>query len=104
MPIKGLFIGIWLFSFFTIGYLWFRLFRYAIGGMVDVRAVQIMTIQNWLWWTGLIVCFAVGVLITRVWTPKLGVWILLSVTELIPVGLLTPLILLISRTKQMAGR
>ena len=98
--LKGLFLGVWLASFFTIGFLWFRLFRYALGGMVDVRAVRIMTIQNWLWWAGLIVCFVAAFMIVRSWPGRPVFWVLLGITELIPVGLLALFLVMVARLKE----
>ena len=44
--VKGMFLGIWLFSFGTIAYLYFALFRRASGGIVAADLVTYLTTHN----------------------------------------------------------
>src|SRR5258708_38176543 len=83
--VKGMFLGIWLFSFSTIAYLYFALFRRASGGMVGTDLIAYLTTHNPLWWTALATCLAIGLLIARSWSGKPILWIALAVPELFPV-------------------
>src|SRR5258707_217999 len=98
--VKGSFLGIWLFSFGTIAYLYFALFRRAGEGIVAADLVTYLTTHNPLWWTALATCFAIGLLITRSWSGKTILWIALAVTELFPVGLVTVFFMLVAKNKE----
>jgi hypothetical protein len=102
---KGSFLGIWLFSFGTIAYLYLRIFRgLGSGGAVGVDLIAYFTTHNPFWWIALVLCFTFGLLITRSWSGKLALWIALMVTELFPVGLLTLFLVMVGRMKAMVGK
>src|SRR5258708_2269341 len=99
--IKGSF-GIWLFSFGTIAFLYFALFRR--GGMADVDLIAYLTTHNVLWWTALATCLAIGLLITRSWSGKTVLWIALAVTELFPVAFFVVFFMLVAKNKEAVER
>jgi hypothetical protein len=59
----------------------------AVG--LDERSIGLLTTLNPLWWTALVVCLVLGLVIARSWRGPLVLWIALLVTGLIPAGLLT---------------
>jgi hypothetical protein len=103
--VKGTFLGIWLFSFGTIAYLWFSIYRrLPPSTAVGVSVFAAYTTHNVLWWIALALCLAIGLLITRSWPGKPALWIALALTELFPVGLVAMFIILVSRMRAMAGK
>jgi hypothetical protein len=102
--VKGTFLGIWLFSFSTIAYLYFALFRRASGGIVDTDLVTYLTTHNPLWWTALATCLAIGLFIaySRPLSSPL-LWIALAVTELLPVGFFVVFFMLVAKNKEHMG-
>jgi|ERR1700730_11932826 len=102
---KGTLLGIWLFSFGTIAFLYLALYRHLQPKTaVAVNVITHMTTHNVLWWMALALCLAIGVLITRSWPGKPALWIVLVVTELFPVGLLATFFALVGRNKEMIER
>jgi hypothetical protein len=102
--VKGLFLGILLFSFGTIAYLYFALFRPARGGIVSINLLTYLTTQNVLWWTALATCLGIGLLTTRSWPGKPILWVALAVTELVPVGFLVVVFMLMAKNKEAVER
>jgi hypothetical protein len=102
--VKGTFLGIWLFSFSTIAYLYFALFRRASGGMVGTDLVAYLTTHNVLWWTAFATCLAIGLLLTRSWSGRPILWIALVVTELVPVGLFALFFAMVAKNKEAIDR
>ncbi len=98
--VKGMFLGIWLFSFSTIAYLYFALFRRASGGIVAADLIAYLTTHNPLWWTALAVSLAIGLFITRSWRGKTILWIALAVTELFPVAFFVLFFMLVAKNKE----
>ena len=86
---KGILLGIWLFSFGTIAYLYLALFRVASGGIIAADLVWRFTARNVLWWLALVGCLATGVLITSAWSARPFLWLALALTELLPATLFT---------------
>ena len=102
--VKGTFLGIWLFSFGTIAFLYLALFRRASGGTIGIDLIAHFTTHNILWWIALVLCFAIGLFITRSWSGKPLLWIALAVTELFPVGLFALLCVMVARNKEVIDR
>lgn len=104
--LKGTLLSVWLFSFGTIAYLYFALFRRlpSDAGSIDVRTFSHLTVLNPVWWIALAVCLAIGLFITRSWAGKPALWIALVVTELFPVALLVGIFVLVGKMRQMAGK
>jgi hypothetical protein len=99
--LKGAFLGTWLFGFGTIAYLYFAVYSHLRpNSAVAVSVITSYTTLNPLWWTGLVVCFVLGLAIVRAWSGPLGLWIALLVTGLIPAGLLTVFLVLVYKMKQ----
>jgi hypothetical protein len=102
---KGLFLGIWLFSFGTLAYLYLALYRHLQPNTaVGIDIFYSLLIRNPFWWIGIIACFAIGLLITRSWSGRPILWIALAVTESVPVGILGMFLMLVHKMKQAAGR
>jgi len=59
---------------------------------------------NPFWWIALVLCFAIGLLITRPWSGKPALWITLAVTELFPVGLFALFLMVVSKMKEAMGK
>ncbi|HXN50441.1 MAG TPA: hypothetical protein VN943_00790 [Candidatus Acidoferrum sp.] len=101
---KGLLLGIWLFSFGTITFLYFAIFRKASGGMIGGDIIAHLTTHSPVWWVALVACVAFGLFITRSWSGRPILWIALAVTELFPMGLLVMFLTLVARNKEMVDR
>ena len=102
--LKGTFLGIWLFSFGTIAFLYFALFRRASGGMVGADLIAHLTTHSPQWWTAAVACLTLGLFITRSWSGRPILWVALVVTKLLPVGLLVMFLALVARDKEMVDR
>ena len=94
--LKGTLLGIWLFSYGTIAFLWYRS---PAASTTDIRALSALTISNPSWWLGLVACTAIGLIIARSWPGKPILWIGLAVTELVPVGLLALILVMVAKLK-----
>jgi hypothetical protein len=57
-----------------------------------------------VWWAALVLCLAIGLLITRSWPGKPALWIALAVTELFPVGFLALFFMLVAKNKEAIER
>ena len=98
---KILLLGTWLASFGTIAYLYMMIYRrLPPQTAVGVDVFRVYTISNPLWWAGLVVCFALSYIIVRAWSGNVVFWAFLVITELIPVGLLTLFLVMVSRLRQ----
>ena len=98
---RGVVLSIWLFSFgwlFSVVRFFLTARKLSAGqgpGMFGIEVlVPVAHIGFWLW---LMVCVGIGFLVARSWPGKPILWIGLAVTEIIPVGLLTMLLVLLSR-------
>src|SRR5258708_5847835 len=94
--VKAALLGIWLFSFGTIAYLYLTIFR-SSGGAVAVDLITHFTTHNPVWWIALVACLAVSLFITHSWSGRPILWITLAVTELLPVGLFALFLAMVSR-------
>ncbi len=104
--VKGSFLGIWIFSFGTIAFLYFAGYRGLPSGqgVVAIDLITHLTTHNVLWWIALVMCLAIGLFTTRSWPGKPALWIALAVTELFPVGFLAMVFALVSRNKEIIER
>ena len=100
--VKGTLLGLWLVGFGTIAWLYFSIFRRLPPGPgeVGVTVFTAYTIQNPVWWTGVVVCLVLGFVIVRSWSVPRALWITLAVTGLVPVGCLTLFFVLVYKLKQ----
>jgi hypothetical protein len=100
--LKSTFLGLWLFGFGTMAYLYLTIFRHMQPhSSVDIRSLGLLTTQNPLWWATLVVCLILGLAITRRWSVPLGLWVAVLVTGLIPAGCLALLLVLLYKTKML---
>src|SRR5579862_6296096 len=53
--LKGSFLGVWLSSFGTVAYLYFRIYRRFPGAAVSPEVISRLTMYNPLWWMGVVV-------------------------------------------------
>ena len=95
---KGILLGLWLFGFATMAWLWFEVYRHLPSGRgpvtVSADSILLLTVLSPLWWTALVVCLALGFWIVRAWNVPLGVWIAVLITGLVPAGFLTLFVVL----------
>ena len=99
--IKSFFLGIWLFSFGTIAYLYLALYRkLPPSTAVSASVFAAHTTYNLFWWIGLVACFALAFVIVKSWPLRPYLWIALAVTELLPVGLLSLFLVLMFKVKE----
>jgi hypothetical protein len=86
--LKGLFLGLWLFAFGTLAFLYLTVFRnMRPNTAVGLSVITGYTMQNPLWLAALVVSMVVGCLVARSWPGKRWFWIALMVTFLFPAGL-----------------
>lgn len=88
--LKGGFLGLWLFGFGTLAFLWFSFFRHlSRNSAVSTQLISGATTQNPWWWAALIACIVLGCALVRSWPGKSSgvLWIFLLVTSVIPVSL-----------------
>jgi hypothetical protein len=102
---KGTLLGLWLFSFGWLSYI-ARL--YLIAQKLSGESGQgvfgigiLLPVSNLSFWLWLIACLAIGLLIARSWNGRPTVWIALTVTEIIPVGVLAMILMLVNRTRSL---
>jgi hypothetical protein len=103
--VKGTLLGIWIFSFGTIAYLWLSIYRrLPPSTAVGVSVFAAYTTHNPFWWIALALSLAIGLFVTRSWSGTPALWIALVVTELFPVGLVTLFFMLVARNKEIIER
>jgi hypothetical protein len=111
--VKSTFLGVWLFSFGTMGYLCYLYFalmhKLALihkvpngPGEFAPGVFAAYTVYSPVWWIGLMLCLALGFGIVRRAHVKPIVWIALIVTELLPVGVLSLFLILLVKVKEAA--
>jgi hypothetical protein len=87
--LKGSFLGLWIFAFGTLVFLYLTLSRFGGPNRAIGRSVlAAYTTWNPLWWAALAISIVAGCLITRSWRGKGWFWIALMATFLFPAGLL----------------
>jgi hypothetical protein len=66
--LKGTLLGLWLFGFGTLAFLYIAVYRHMRpNSAVDVRLITGYTTDNPMWWIALAVCLALGYAIVRSW-------------------------------------
>ena len=105
MPIiRGLFMGVWLFSFGTIAYLLLKGFIPTPGSAFDIRTLYFLTVYNASWWLALVASLCVGLIVARSFRIGTIWWAGLIITELFPVALLTVILVLAGKLREVSGR
>jgi hypothetical protein len=101
--LKGMFLGLWLIGFGTMVSLYFDVYRHMPPqSAVGITVITACTTRNPLWCTGLVACFLLGSVITRLWPVPRMLWMGLIVTGLIPGGLLAIFLTLLVKLKQIS--
>lgn len=101
--LKSLLLGVWLFGFGTIVFLYFAIYRnLPPNSAVSVNLITALTIQNPVWWASLAVCLALGSAVVRSWSAPPILWIAVLVTGLVPAGGLALFIVLAVKLKQVS--
>jgi hypothetical protein len=102
--IKGLFIGVWLFSFGTIAYFLLKGFVPRPGTSFDIRTISFMTVSNPSWYLAFVACLCVGLIVARSWHIHTAIWVGLIVTEFFPAAILALFLVVVRRLKEVAGK
>jgi len=98
--LKGTFLGLWLFSFGTLVFLYLAVFRnLRPNSGVGLSALVGCTTWNPLWWSALAIAIVAGCLIAHSWPGQRWLWISLTVTFLFPAGLLGAVLALVARSR-----
>jgi hypothetical protein len=101
--LKGAFVGLWLFAFGTLAFLYFAVYRnLRPNTVVGLSVLVSYTTWNPLWWGALPVAMVAGCLVARSWAGKRWFWVSLMVTFLFPAGLLA-LVLALAAKSRHAG-
>jgi len=103
---KGVFLGLWLFGFGTITFLYFAIYRnLQPRTAVAVNVVTSYTSQNLWWWVALAACIALGLALVRSYPGKgpVALWVALIVTGVVPAGLIGIFIFLAAKLKEVSG-
>jgi len=102
--LKGTLLGTWLFMFGTIAFLYFAIFRRLphLAGMIDPAVFRHYTTKNPLWWSALAASIVLGCALVGSWPGKGSpvFWVVLLVTDLIPLGLLALFLILVAKLKE----
>ena len=104
--VKSIFLGLWLFGFGTIAFLYFAVYRgLSSRTAVAVDVITAYTTQNPWWWAALVACTVLGCALVRSWMGKgsVALWVFLLVTSVIPVGFFGLFYVLWSRLKADAA-
>ncbi|SRR6266446_2960272 len=100
--LKSSLLGMWLFGFGTMVFLYFAIYRnLPPNSAVSVNLITALTIQNPVWWAALAVCLALGYAVVRSWSAPPILWIAVLVTGLVPAGWLTLFIVLVVKLKHV---
>jgi hypothetical protein len=100
--LKGSFLGLWVFTFGTLAFLYFALSRFSRpDNAIGLSVLAGYTTWNPQWWVALAVSIVVGCLIARSWPGKAWFWFALMVTFLFPAGLLVFVLAVVVRGQYM---
>ena len=98
--LKGSFLGLWLFAFGTLAFLYLAVFRnLRPNTAVGLSVLASYTTWNPLWWGALPVAIVAGCLAARSWPGNRWFWISLMVTFLFPAGLLGLVLALVAKSR-----
>jgi hypothetical protein len=98
--LKGTFLGLWLFAFGTLAFLYLAVYRnLRPNTAVGLSVLVSYTTWNPLWWAALPVAIVAGCLVARSWPGNRWLWISLIVTFLFPAGLLALVLALVAKSR-----
>jgi len=101
--LKSALLGLWLFGFGTMAFLYFAIYRnLPPNSAVSVNVITSYTTHNPLWWTALAVSFALGYAIVRSWSAPPILWVAVLVTGLVPAGFLALFLTLVAKLKHVS--
>ncbi|HYW66614.1 MAG TPA: hypothetical protein VFB10_07905 [Candidatus Dormibacteraeota bacterium] len=102
--LKGTLLGLWLFGFGTMAYLYFAVYRHHMrpNTAVSINLITWYTTHNPLWWTALVVCLALGYAIVRWWPAPAILWVAVLVTGLVPAGWLALFLAIVMKLKHVS--
>jgi hypothetical protein len=98
--LKGSFLGLWVFAFGTIAFLYLTVLRnLRPNTAVGLSVLVGYTTWNPLWWAALAIAIVAGCLVVRSWPGQRWLWISLMVTFLFPAGLLGIVLALVGKSR-----
>lgn len=101
--LKSALLGLWLFGFGTMGFLYFAIYRkLPPNSAVSANLITWYTTHNPVWWTALAVCLALGHAVARSWSAPPILWVAVLVTGLVPAGFLALFLALVAKLKQVS--
>ena len=101
--LKSALLGMWLFGFGTMAFLYFAIYRnLPPNSSVDYRLITRYTIENPVWWAALAGCLALGYAVVRSWSAPPILWVEVLVTGLVPAGFLALFLTLVAKLKHLS--
>jgi hypothetical protein len=98
--LKGTFLGLWLFAFGTLAFLYLAVFRNPRpDSAVGLSVLVGYTTWNPLWWAALAIAIVAGSLLAHSWPGQRWLWISLLATFLFPAGLLGAVLALAAKSR-----
>jgi hypothetical protein len=98
--LKGSFLGLWVFAFGTLAFLYLAVYRsLRPNTAVGLSVIASYTTWNPFWWGTLPVAIVAGCLVARSWPGNRWVWVSLMATFLFPVGLLALVPALVAKSR-----
>ena len=101
--LKSALLGLWLFGFGTMAFLYFAIYRKLLpNSAVSANLITLYTTHNPVWWTALAVCLALGYAIVRSWSAPPVLWVVVLVTGLVPAGFLALFLTLAAKLRHVS--
>jgi hypothetical protein len=104
--LKGTFLGLWLFGWGTIIFMYFAAFRgLRPGTAMGVSVITAYTSQNPWWWASLVACTILGLALVGSYPGKgpVALWVVLIVTGMIPAGFFGLFIFMVAKLREIAA-
>ncbi len=104
--LKGTLLGLWLFGFGTMAFLYFAVYRHIMrpNSAVSINGITWYTIHNPIWWIALAVCLVLGYVIVRSWSAPPILCVAVLVTGLIPAGWFALFLTMLAMAKRISQR
>ncbi len=101
--LKGTLLGLWLFGFGSLFYLYLTIFRpLRPHTATSFSLLTGQRIHNPLWWAALVVCLVLGYAIAHRWSGPPILWIAFLLTGLVPAGYLALVIMIAAKLKHVS--
>ena len=111
--LKGTFLGISIFGVGAVVFMFLSLRSMGaalIAGpghqsSFDIRVIPLLTIYNVWFWAAFAASIVIGLAIAASWPGKFSpvFWVVLAVIDLVPAGVLSLILLLVSKLKEVAA-